>query len=89
MLKLYRLFLTMILAHVPNYLESRCHYSDVIMSLIVSEITSLTIIYSTVYLGADFWSSINMILNILLPQAIAYCPKQSDIYMGLLYEFYT
>ena len=41
MLKLHWLFLTMILAHVPN------HYSDVIMSLIVSHITSLTIVHST------------------------------------------
>ena len=30
-----------------------CHYSDVIMSAMVSQITSLTIVYSTVYSGAD------------------------------------
>ena len=30
-----------------------CHYSDVIMSTLASEITSLTILYSTVYLGAE------------------------------------
>ena len=29
------------------------HYDDVIMSLMVSQITSLTIVYSTVYSGAD------------------------------------
>ena len=29
------------------------HYSDVIMSAMVSQITSLTILYSTVYLGVD------------------------------------
>ena len=29
------------------------HYNDVIMSTMVSQITSLTIVYSTVYLGAD------------------------------------
>ena len=30
-----------------------CHYNDVIMSTIASQITSLTIVYSTVYSGAD------------------------------------
>ena len=30
-----------------------CHYGDVIMSLIASQITSLAIVYSTVYSGAD------------------------------------
>ena len=29
------------------------HYDDVIMSEIASQITSLTIVYSTVHLGAD------------------------------------
>ena len=29
------------------------HYDDVTMSLMASQITSLTIVYSTVYLGAD------------------------------------
>ena len=29
------------------------HYDDVIMGMIASQITSLTIVYSTVYLGAD------------------------------------
>ena len=29
------------------------HYSDVIMSAMASQITSLTIVYSTVYSGAD------------------------------------
>ena len=30
-----------------------CHYNDVLMGAMASEITSLTIIYSTVYSGAD------------------------------------
>ena len=30
-----------------------CHYNDVIMSTIASQTTSLTIVYSTVYSGAD------------------------------------
>ena len=30
-----------------------CHYNDVIMSMMASQITSLTIVYSTVYSGAD------------------------------------
>ena len=29
------------------------HYNDVIMSVVASQITSLTIVYSTVYSGAD------------------------------------
>ena len=29
------------------------HYNDVIMSTVASQITSLTIVYSTVYSGAD------------------------------------
>ena len=33
--------------------ESIWHYSNVIMSMMVSQITSLTIVYSTVYSGAD------------------------------------
>ena len=32
---------------------SRGHYSDVIMSMMLSQITSLTIVYSTVYSGAE------------------------------------
>ena len=31
----------------------KCHYNDVIMSVMASQITSLTIIYSTVYSGED------------------------------------
>ena len=31
------------------------HYNDVIMSVMASQITSLTIVYSTVYSGADQW----------------------------------
>ena len=33
--------------------EKKTHYSDVIMSMMASKITSLTIIYATVYSGAD------------------------------------
>ena len=32
---------------------SNCHYNDVIMGAIASQITSLTIVYSAVYLGAN------------------------------------
>ena len=31
----------------------QCHYSDVIMGMMASQITSLTIVYTTVYSGAD------------------------------------
>ena len=33
--------------------QSQCHCNDVIMGAITSQITSLTIVYSTVYSGAD------------------------------------
>ena len=33
--------------------QAKCHYGDVIMGAIASEITSLTIVYSTVYSDAD------------------------------------
>ena len=36
-----------------RYLISITHYNDVIMGMIASQITSLTIIYSTVYSGTD------------------------------------
>ena len=32
---------------------TQAHYNDVIMSTMASQITSLTIVYSTVYSGAD------------------------------------
>ena len=39
---------------LPYYATGRfSHYNDVIMSAMASEITSLTIVYSTVYSGAD------------------------------------
>ena len=42
---------------VPTYrlirLVQDAHYDDAIMSAIASQITSLTIVYSTVYPGAD------------------------------------
>ena len=33
--------------------SSKCHYSDLIMGAIASQITSLTIVYSTIYSDAD------------------------------------
>ena len=36
-----------------TYDTTKTHYNDVIMSVIASQITSLTIIYSTVYLGTN------------------------------------
>ena len=35
------------------FLGGTLHYSDTIMSTMTSQITSLTIVYSTVYSGAD------------------------------------
>ena len=37
----------------PAWYVPGCHYRDVIMGTIASQITSLTIVYSTVYSGAD------------------------------------
>ena len=37
----------------PKHSNELAHYNDAIMSAIVSQITSITIIYSTVYSGAD------------------------------------
>ena len=42
----------MIMNHWSNHCTSQ-HYNDVIMGAIASQITSLTIVYSTVYSGAD------------------------------------
>ena len=38
-------------ARIINH--THCHYNDVIMNMMVSQITSLTIVYSTVYSGTD------------------------------------
>ena len=43
-------YFTISLNHWP---QRHCHYSDVIMGTVASQITSLTIVYSTVYSGAD------------------------------------
>ena len=56
----------MVIVHISknmNYFGEKCHitvpdsqrihYSDVIMGATASQITSLTIVYSTVYSGAD------------------------------------
>ena len=39
--------------HVMTSFCSMCHYSDVIMGTVASQITSLIIVYSTVYSGTD------------------------------------
>ena len=36
-----------------QYYQVKIHYDDVIVSTIASQITSLTIVYSTIYSGAD------------------------------------
>ena len=38
---------------VVSIMHSKAHYNDVIMGAMASQITSLTIVYSTVYAGAD------------------------------------
>ena len=43
-------YFTISLNHWPQH---HCHYSDVIMGTMASQITSLTIVYSTFYSGAD------------------------------------
>ena len=37
----------------PNFNDGLTHYDDVIMGAIASQLTSLTIVYSTVYSDAD------------------------------------
>ena len=39
--------------HVRRFASYKCHYGDVIIGTIASQITSLTIVYSTVYSDAD------------------------------------
>ena len=41
------------IAFATQYETMLEHYNDVTMSVMVSQITSLTIVYSTVYSGAD------------------------------------
>ena len=57
MITLYRLFLLMnITYNLPKGVYQRCyvlHYTDVIMGIFASQITSLTIVSSTVYSDAD------------------------------------
>ena len=38
---------------MENYYYILTHYDDVIMGTMASQITSLTIVYSTAYLGSD------------------------------------
>ena len=45
--------LPMSMKYVLSFVRPKSHYSDVIMSVMASQITSLTIVYSTVYSGAD------------------------------------
>ena len=40
-------------AAMPTHHPAELHYNDVIMTTIVSQITSLAVVYSTVYLDAD------------------------------------
>ena len=52
--KSWRWAIVAMLAGLPGSQFNRSnHYSDVIMSAMASQITSLTIVYSTLYLGAD------------------------------------
>ena len=47
---------SLVFARINGYINctpSSTHYDDVIMSTIASQITSLTIVYSTIYSGAD------------------------------------
>ena len=41
------------IADDPRVIICKLHYSDVIMGVMASQITSFTIVYSTVYSGAD------------------------------------
>ena len=47
----YKMVVTLIL--IGEIRKATFHYDDVIMSMMASQITSLTIVYSTVYSGAD------------------------------------
>ena len=49
---LLKIAMTYIVVLRPGY-SGRTHYSDVMMATMASQITSLTIVYSTVYSGAD------------------------------------
>ena len=40
-------------SHLTDVFKNQYHYNDVIMDAMASQITSLTIVYSTVYSGAD------------------------------------
>ena len=46
-------YCSLALCHLWSANSAAAHYSDVIMSAMVSQITSLTIVYSTVYSGGD------------------------------------
>ena len=50
---LYRLLLIECILKIECH--SAGHYNDVIIGKMASQITSLTIVYSTVYLSADLW----------------------------------
>ena len=51
--RLARCFVSYADEHLSDYHGIAWHYDDVIMGAIASQITSLTIVYSTVYSGAD------------------------------------
>ena len=46
-------WITITSGHSDRILHGECHYSDVIMGAMASQITSLAIVYSTVYSDAD------------------------------------
>ena len=53
-LLLYVLIIQMPVSHIERTpVLSSLHYCDVIITAMASQITSLTIVYSTVYSGAD------------------------------------
>ena len=39
--------------HMDMHVALQAHYTDIMMGAMASQITSLTIVYSTVYSGAD------------------------------------
>ena len=70
------------------------HYNDVMMSAMASQITSLTIVYSTVYSGADerkHQSSASLAFGRGIPCTIGPVPRKmfpfDDVIMNL-YEIY-
>ena len=70
------LFIESVYRHVRSWDKKiLSHYDDVIMGAIASQITSLTIVYSTVYSGADQSKhlSLSLSLNIKAPRHWPLC----------------